>query len=136
LENLTRHGDRVLFSAAVPGQGGEFHVNEQPLSYWRDRFHALGFRCFDPLRPQLTGDARVEPWYRYNTLLYVRDASVAQLPQAVRDSELSTAAPIPELASRTWRARNAIIRNLPRSAVDALVRLKHAWMRRVRRGAQ
>jgi hypothetical protein len=30
VDNLAAHGDVILFSAAVPGQGGEFHVNEQP----------------------------------------------------------------------------------------------------------
>lgn len=35
VDTLTRHGDIVLFSAAVKGQGGEHHVNEQPVEYWR-----------------------------------------------------------------------------------------------------
>jgi hypothetical protein len=31
---LARHARRfVLFSAAPPGQGGEFHVNERPFEY-------------------------------------------------------------------------------------------------------
>ena len=35
---LTSHGPLVMFSAAVPGQGGEHHINEQPLEYWRKSF--------------------------------------------------------------------------------------------------
>ena len=35
--NLVDHGNLVLFSAATPGQGGEYHVNEQPMEYWRIR---------------------------------------------------------------------------------------------------
>lgn len=31
--SLARHGDTVLFSAALPGQGGAHHVNEQWPSY-------------------------------------------------------------------------------------------------------
>ena len=34
VDNLVAHGDIIMFSAAVPGQGGEFHVNEQPYEYW------------------------------------------------------------------------------------------------------
>ena len=53
LDNLVRHGNQVLFSAAVPGQGGAYHLNERPLDYWREKFASLGFRCFDPLRRRI-----------------------------------------------------------------------------------
>lgn len=43
LSTLTRHGDRIVMSAARPGQGGEGHFNEQPPEYWVDRMRALGF---------------------------------------------------------------------------------------------
>lgn len=36
-------GDIVLFSAAIPGQGGTNHINEQPNSYWITKFAAAGF---------------------------------------------------------------------------------------------
>jgi SAM-dependent methyltransferase len=38
VDGLTRLSDRVVFTAAVPGQGGTHHVNEQPRSYWLDHF--------------------------------------------------------------------------------------------------
>ena len=43
VDSLCRHGELIIFSAAVPGQGGERHVNEQPLEYWREKFagHAV-----------------------------------------------------------------------------------------------
>jgi hypothetical protein len=40
VDSLTTASDRVLFSAAVKGQGGEFHVNEQPLAFWQELFEA------------------------------------------------------------------------------------------------
>ena len=40
----------VLFSAAVPGQGGVGHVNEQWPAYWVERFESHGFRCSGALR--------------------------------------------------------------------------------------
>ncbi len=135
VENLVRHGDTVLFSAAVPGQGGEFHVNEQPLSYWRDIFREHGFRCFDPLRRLIGRQRQVEPWYRYNTLMYVRDAATSALPEAVRQWEIASDAAIPDLSPASWRARNAVLRNLPKPAVEVLVRLKHALVRRLREPA-
>ena len=33
----------VVMSAATPGQGGLDHVNEQPHSYWKDRFKRRGY---------------------------------------------------------------------------------------------
>jgi len=33
----------VYFTAAVPGQGGAYHVNEQPLQYWIKKFEKFGF---------------------------------------------------------------------------------------------
>ena len=33
----------VIFSAATPGQGGTDHVNEQPHSYWIEKFSARGY---------------------------------------------------------------------------------------------
>jgi SAM-dependent methyltransferase len=135
VENLARHGDAVMFSAAVPGQGGEFHVNEQPLEYWRAHFAALGFRCFDPVRPRVVENALVEPWYRYNTLLYVRGAKVDSLPREILDTEVIAGSAIKGMAPLSWRARNAILRNLPEPIVSALVQVKHAWTRKTRSGA-
>lgn len=64
--------DVVLFSAAIPGQGGNGHVNERFPSYWIARFSALGFRCYDAIRPEFWGRADVEVWYRQNALVFAR----------------------------------------------------------------
>src|SRR5256885_15969550 len=71
VDTLIAHGSLVLFSAALPGQGGENHVNEQPLDYWRDIFRSRGYLPVDYLRPLITGDPAIQSWYRYNILLYV-----------------------------------------------------------------
>lgn len=68
VESLTAHGAIVMFSAAVPGQGGENHVNEQPYEYWRKLFLAHDFVMLDYIRPRLRDKNLVERWYRYNTL--------------------------------------------------------------------
>jgi SAM-dependent methyltransferase len=132
VENLVRHGDVVLFSAAVPGQGGEFHVNERPYGYWRAIFMEHGFRCLDAIRPRILKDASVEPWYRYNTLLFVRDAAMERLSQAARSAELPVTAAVPDLAPALWRLRNAVLGSLPRPVIEVFARVKHAWFTRVR----
>ena len=47
LETLTNHGDRILLSAARPGQGGTGHLNEQPPEYWIDLMNKRGFASPD-----------------------------------------------------------------------------------------
>jgi SAM-dependent methyltransferase len=127
--NLTRHGDVVLFSAAVPGQGGEFHVNERPLEYWRAKFAAHGYECFDPLRPLLRDDASVAPWYRFNTLLYVSGSQVPTLPPAILASRVDPAQPVADASPLWWRLRNGTIGLLPAFLTDALARARSSWVR-------
>jgi hypothetical protein len=43
LENITKNCDRVIFSAAVPGQGGVGHINCRLKIVWIKRFHELGW---------------------------------------------------------------------------------------------
>jgi hypothetical protein len=62
----------IVFGGAAPNQGGTSHVNEQPASYWISKFEARGYAAYDVFRGALWNDARVEWWYRQNTLLYVR----------------------------------------------------------------
>ena len=40
---ITKHGDAVLFSAAIPGQGGQDHLNEQWPEYWQKKFEVNGY---------------------------------------------------------------------------------------------
>jgi len=77
--SIARHGDLVAFSAAVPGQGGTHHVNEQWPSYWVGRFADLGFELFDFLRPAIWEEPAIRWWYRQNLLLFARGEEAARL---------------------------------------------------------
>ena len=44
MKTLTNHADRIVMSAARPGQGGEGHFNEQLPEYWIEKFIAQGFK--------------------------------------------------------------------------------------------
>ena len=67
---LVRSAPAVLFGAAIPGQGGVHHVNEQWPDYWRALFAAAGYRPVDLIRPRIWGRDDVEAWYQQNTVLY------------------------------------------------------------------
>ena len=74
VDNLANASNIVLFSAAIPGQGGVGHLNEQWPRYWVEKFEQRGFRLFDVLRPSLWENQMVKVWYKQNTLLFVRGA--------------------------------------------------------------
>jgi SAM-dependent methyltransferase len=81
---LTATSDVLLFSAAIPHQGGTHHVNEQWPTYWRHKLQARGFEEFDLLRPRIWNDPAVEWWYRQNLLLYARGDRAEQLRRVPR----------------------------------------------------
>lgn len=60
----------VVFSAAIPGQGGLHHINEQWPSYWIEHFDKCGYEVFDILRPRLWNEKRIAYWYRQNVLVF------------------------------------------------------------------
>jgi hypothetical protein len=70
--SLADVSDRILFSAAVPGQGGTGHVNEQPHEYWIERFDRSGFVADGAWRERFAGDEDVAWWYRQNLIVFER----------------------------------------------------------------
>jgi SAM-dependent methyltransferase len=61
----------VLFSAALPNQGGVDHLNERWLPFWAEEFARHGYAPLDVVRPRVWDDPAVEFWYAQNTLLYI-----------------------------------------------------------------
>jgi cyclopropane fatty-acyl-phospholipid synthase-like methyltransferase len=43
IDLLTSLAPTVLYTAAIPGQGGGDHVNEQPHEYWIEKYQQRGF---------------------------------------------------------------------------------------------
>lgn len=72
VENLVRSSDLILFSAAIPGQGGDFHVNEQLISYWQKKFEKHGYFLHDFLRPIIWKNDKVLPMYKQNCVIFMK----------------------------------------------------------------
>jgi SAM-dependent methyltransferase len=49
LNTLVCHSKYIVLSAAVPGQGGDGHINEQPASYWIKKMNERGYIVDSPL---------------------------------------------------------------------------------------
>lgn len=129
VSNLTLHGDVILFSAAVPGQGGEFHVNEQPHEYWRDKFAERGYRMFDFLRPAIRTYKDVEPWYRFNAFVFASEAGLPRLSNDALNREIRRTSPIEDFSSVGWRIRTHTLRMLPHKLVHYLACARHLGSR-------
>jgi SAM-dependent methyltransferase len=82
--NLTQHSDKVLFSAACPGQPGQHHVNCQWPDYWQSAFNKLGYVCNDWPRWVIWSDTRVEAWYRQNLFIAERNPVEAGKESRIR----------------------------------------------------
>ncbi|KKR54638.1 MAG: Glycosyl transferase family 2 [Parcubacteria group bacterium GW2011_GWA2_40_23] len=72
IDDLSKLSPVILFSAAIPLQGGTHHINEQWQDYWKNLFAKRNFVAIDWLRPQIWNNEEVSIWYAQNTLLYVR----------------------------------------------------------------
>ncbi|MGS0706576.1 class I SAM-dependent methyltransferase [Acinetobacter sp. ANC 3781] len=128
IDNLIRHGDFILFSAAIPGQGGEFHVNEQPLNYWVNKFSQKGYSCFDYIRPQILKTKKIEPWYRYNSILFIKNEKILDLETKVKKTKVDGDHNFNQLVSFFWLTRNLILRFLPDFLINAIAKIKHYLM--------
>jgi SAM-dependent methyltransferase len=122
--NLVRHSDAVVFSAAVPFQGGIHHVNEQWPPYWVEKFARENYRCFDFLRWRIWNDDRIETWYRQNLLIFANRRNsdlIARLDAHAREQMPAGCAVIhPEM----WTAMmNSKSLRLQRSLSPALKRI-------------
>jgi SAM-dependent methyltransferase len=70
VRDLTRLAPVVAFSAAIPGQGGTGHVNEQYQDYWRALFAREGFDAYDAVRARVWDLDDVAFWYAQNLIVY------------------------------------------------------------------
>lgn len=70
INNLISCGNVVLFSAAIPLQGGQNHVNEQWLDYWEEKFNNYNFVVHDVLKPLLWNNPKVFCWYKQNMVIF------------------------------------------------------------------
>jgi hypothetical protein len=74
---LTRSAPLILFSAAIPGQPGDHHINCQPPKYWNEKFKSHGFTRIDCIRPRILMDATLPYWWKQNLFLFSRDQSLS-----------------------------------------------------------
>ena len=107
----------VVFSAAIPHQGGTSHINERWQDYWAALFAEHRYAHLDFLRPAFWNEADVDVWYRQNTVAYAHEDYIDQRPalQALRQRQ-------PE------RVLNLVHPQLIEYKVDALTFKEALWL--------
>ena len=80
VSTLAGLSDVVLFSAAIPGQGGTNHVNEQWPQYWEKLFRTHDYAMLDCIREKTWNNPEVEAHYSQNTFLCVHQPLLERSP--------------------------------------------------------
>ena len=103
VRSLCDAADVVVFSAAIPGQGGRRHLNEQWPAYWAELFTELRYECYDFLRPKIWDNPRVTWHYAQNSLIFARAGSQHLFGQPTT--------PLPLVHPVLWSSQVARMRN-------------------------
>jgi SAM-dependent methyltransferase len=72
VEDLTALSEVVVFSGAIPMQGGYGHIHEQWAEYWALLFAAEGFAPYGRMREEIWMERTIPWWYRQNLIVYVK----------------------------------------------------------------
>jgi SAM-dependent methyltransferase len=123
VRTLCEAADVALFSAAIPGQGGRHHVNEQWPAYWAKLFGENGLGCYDVLRPRIWNNGKVLWYYAQNCFLFAR-------PGLLKNCAPTTE-PLALVHPRLWLAQvermnspGKLIEKLPKAMIGRLKRKK------------
>jgi SAM-dependent methyltransferase len=94
VESLTKLAAVVLFSAAIPFQGGVNHVNEQWPEYWVKLFAGRGYTVIDCIRRRIWDNEHVAYYYAQNMLIFCRRDVLQNNPLLRTEQQQGVAAPL------------------------------------------
>jgi len=81
VKSLAKLSDIIVFSAAIPLQGGVNHINEQWQSYWAGLFLERGFIPVDCIRPLIWYEENITYIYKQNIVCYIKKELLENLPE-------------------------------------------------------
>lgn len=73
----------ILFSAAIPFQGGVNHINEQWQDYWVNLFKKNNYYAFDVIRSQVGWNENIGMHYRNNALVFCHKEQIPNHPELI-----------------------------------------------------
>nr|WP_285849278.1 methyltransferase domain-containing protein [Brevibacillus borstelensis] len=87
VDTLTKLSDMILFSAAIPWQGGTHHVNERWIHYWIELFEQRGYKAVDAIRRKVWNSPDVEPCYKQNSIIFCTQEKLDNIVNLQREYE-------------------------------------------------
>ena len=128
IAGLCRLGSTVLFSAAIPGQGGTGHLNEQYLSYWIGLFANHGYQPLDVIGRAIWTNTSVDMWYRQNVVMFSQTfaPSAQDLPLDIIHPAIFAA--VLARPSKSPSLRDTLKYHLPRGIRNSVAR-RVPWKR-------
>jgi SAM-dependent methyltransferase len=124
VNSLTKLGNIILFSAAIPYQGGTHHVNEQWPEYWAAMFEEKGYLPVDAIRKRIWHNNRVNYPYKQNTLLYVHK-NILKKSRRLRVDQTEPLSMIhPDLYLSRAKTSKFFLRFIPFSIQKIIVKLR------------
>jgi hypothetical protein len=118
---MTDSANLILFSAAIPGQGGYGHINERLHDHWHDKFKKYNFVKHDIIRPLLISDARIPFYLRQNLFLYAKSdthSELSDIAEICEDIELIATDHLKAL----YRTDRIDLRTIVKALPNALIR--------------
>ena len=138
IASLTCLAPIILFSAAIPYQGGTSHLNEQWPEYWANLFKQHGFVPVDALRQKIWLNREIPIVYRQNMLFFCKEEALAgneKLSQAYTTTNPNGLSAVhPEMYLARISEFNAIYARIPRyifTRILPLGRIKRSIKRRL-----
>lgn len=75
VKTLVSLSDTIIFSAAIKGQEGQNHLNEQSPFYWQNKFKVHNYILVYDFSPDIWNNCEIEWWYKQNIFVYQRKNS-------------------------------------------------------------
>jgi len=94
INSLSKLGPVVMFSAAIPFQGGTSHLNEQWPEYWINKFKDRGYIAIDSIRRKIWDNEKVGFFYAQNILLFIKKDYLNKFP-ALKEELKNNPKPLP-----------------------------------------
>lgn len=90
IQHLTELSSVILFSAAIPSQGGYGHLNEKWPSYWMSKFESRDYQILDIIRPLIWDNPKIFWWYKQNMFLFIKKSKC----ELIKEIKEKTVCPI------------------------------------------
>lgn len=115
VDTLVSLGPAILFSAAIPYQPGNSHLNGQWPDYWISFFHQRGYQVFDCLRIKIWQNDNVAWWYSQNMFLFAKKSCLNNYPLLEQKFDNDNSTPLSIVHPKLYLLQQTICQDLQES---------------------